>query len=695
MVLSSPIQRSSPNRPFSFGHPSLPVAPRTIPEPLAGEEETNPRIFYSDLFQSAQWQFRRQNFEAAGRALRRIADSPDLPRPLRERARRWQRALTGTGGLTPERFQFLTDQIFTEMFRPSSLGSMAAAGLTYRWARLGLMRGFLGAGMTETVVPHLAGLLAFGMEASVFPVYTRLLENSLGHRVDWSGPSLLHDLQESFLILGSLRLARFGGTRLFNWVHGHPPVLPGTAPLVSSLHAFQNGSLFAGIVLGHRMEQSLGLQPDQDLFQLLSESLITMVHFKGAERILAPLTEMSFVPGEPILPSPRNSFGGPTDGRRQFPDFLLGLRNPWSTPLAFPEGFGIERGEISSSQSTLNRPQVVLTLGASPGGKSATPELARLIETLRSDPQDQDPALLPASAERFSRTLKEFEAGHASRTEVNQRLGEILQEDWIQRMKQIGIRVTRRPLVPFFREKFVQAGRMEPDWLKNVAEDPYLREMEITELFADATAHENAKDEIHQDTLTSFEFHNGVMEAIGKRLHLPSGTFLQVTSLYPQEFRTYLAPIPFLLNLPHAVFGESALGYEITPALSDPLEVRDLMTRGLRPWLVTDRFSNLHEQSRIHPYPAWIHDLFHIIDLSRIPAQTRRTLPVIFDYFSGIRPTNEGEAKLIQEVLPFILEGELTSLGSHEPLFHLIRNSKTSNDFRTRLQSEIEEIITP
>ena len=261
-------------------------------------------------------------------------------------------------------------------------------------------------------------------------------------------------------------------------------------------------------------------------------------------------------------------------------------------------------------------------------------------------------------------------------------------------MEAVGVQVSRRPMIEFFRENFEAKGRNESEWLKTLAKDPTLGNLEIIEMFADAQAHENARNESYQNTLNSFGFSHGVMDAIAKRLGLPQGTFLRVTSQDPQEFRSYLPPVPFFLKIPRIVFGDAALGYEIAPVLSSEGEVRDLLARGRRPWIITDRFSNLHETNRAHPFPTWAHDLFHILDLSQMPTEMRQALPAIYDYFSELRPANEAEADLVRQILPNILEGGLTYRNSYEPLFMKIKSSQTSREFQDRVKREIEELLS-
>ena len=655
-------------------------------------------LHYSDQFSYAQSQAQRGNLQEALTVFARLAapgengTASPVPEALRRQALIQMEAIQGTNGFTPERAEFLLQNLLPQIFDPAALGAMVGAGATFKVARFGLLGSAARVGLRSRWVEPAASLLAFGAEAGSFPIHHRLLGQSLGQEVDWSNGALFRDMQSSFLVLGGLRLSGAAGTRLFDQVHGIRTAF--TPELYASRQAFQNGSLFAGVLLGHGLEQAFDLAPPQDALQFLAESFVTFLHFKAAERIIPSLSGPRFQQWEHELETQTRFLASHIRPRTRAE--FRPLLQPLTASAGIPQGLeGRPIFPISPHSQSLggSKPHLVFSLGGSRSTPTppATPELARLIREFFPPDNTQPSELLEPFAQEFRQTLLELQAGNVGREEANLRLGEILQADWIQRMREVGVRVSHHPLIDFLRDKF--KGRELPDWLLQIAEDPTLQNSKMIEIYADAAAHKKAESDQYADSMGSFAFAVGAMDALAMRLSLPQSTFTEIVSLDPQELRTYIPAVPFLIKVVRIPFNTTPLDYELTPTLSSDLEVRNLLAAGRRPWLMTERFVGLHEFDRAHPYSAWVHDAFHMVDLGQIPVETRRILPRIYDYFSRMQPGNPAEKKLQRDILPHILEGEVLLQKSLQSIIYTVKGSPTSREFRDRVIGDLREII--
>lgn len=190
------------------------------------------------------------------------------------------------------------DGLAHQVTDPAALFGMVGAGLTYKVARFGLMSAFQSLGGRGTWVRQTSSLLAFGGEASLFPIYTRVGNQALGRVVDWSPESLNHSIKSSFLILGGLKLFGAAATSSFNHLHGVNPLTglaaKGVDSLAGSRLAFQQAGMFTGILSGHEAEQRLGLQEAIPGDLLLAQSLVTLLHFNAAGYLIPVATGRGF-----------------------------------------------------------------------------------------------------------------------------------------------------------------------------------------------------------------------------------------------------------------------------------------------------------------------------------------------------------------------------------------------------------------
>ena len=236
-------------------------------EPLSNRQVTADA---NDLLAYAQSQQQRGNIQEAMAVYSQLSAETEttaaIPDNIRRQAQRALNAITGGDGFTASRAEYLANRTMEGLFDLPSLGAMMGAGLTYRFARFGLLRilnpvacpvrGALFAGsalgrLGPTALKGLATGGAFALEASLFPVYGRLGAMALGREVDWSSHQLAHDVQSSFFILGGLKLFGFGGNRLLRGWQQNTLATGGLVP-----KNFTHASSADGHVFGYPLRPS-------------------------------------------------------------------------------------------------------------------------------------------------------------------------------------------------------------------------------------------------------------------------------------------------------------------------------------------------------------------------------------------------------------------------------------------------------
>ncbi len=212
--------------------------------------------------------------------------------PLRARAQEHLDAILGRGAVGP-RAEFLLRNLAQQAGDPTMLFAMGTAGAVFRMTRLatlarlaaapnpGWMTQLLGAG-------RLASLTGFALEAPAFTLAARLGNEALGRSQDWSGRALGRDFASSYLVLGGLKVAGWGSGAIHRRLAGSV----GAEQVQPLRTLFQQGGMLAGILLGHSLEEHLGLRPRQDGATTFVDSLAMLLQFNVAGR----LTRQAFGP---------------------------------------------------------------------------------------------------------------------------------------------------------------------------------------------------------------------------------------------------------------------------------------------------------------------------------------------------------------------------------------------------------------
>ncbi|MCC7344686.1 MAG: hypothetical protein IT573_07080 [Deltaproteobacteria bacterium] len=270
--------------------------PALTAELRALEREGDPELYYEGLLALARRQEAAGRVEAAAELYAAVLQEADAVEglregPLRVRAQEGLDAILGRGAIGP-RAEFLLRNLAQQSSDPAMLFAMGTAGAVFRMTRLatlsrlastpnpGVLTQILGAG-------RLASLTGFAVEAPAFTLAARLGSEALGRRQDWSGGALGRDFASSYLVLGGLKLAGHVGANLV-FASGRGGRIQGS-PLQL---LFQQGSMLTGILLGHSLEEHLGLRRPQDGATTLTDSLAMLLQFNVAGR----LTRSAFGP---------------------------------------------------------------------------------------------------------------------------------------------------------------------------------------------------------------------------------------------------------------------------------------------------------------------------------------------------------------------------------------------------------------
>lgn len=250
------------------------------------ERESDRELFFEGLLGYGGRQEISGNLEAAARVYARIQES--APAELARRASIRLDAILGRGAVGP-RAEFLLRRFAGEASDPAALLAMVGAVTAFRMVRLATLAGltanpaanFLTRGPGARAVASLAG---FALEAPAFTLTGRLANQALGRRQDWSAGALSRDLASSYFVLGGLKFAGWASGAAFTRIAS--PV--GAVRERSLRILFQQGGMFTGILLGHQLEERVGLRPHIEGATTLIDSLATLLQFNVAGRLSRP-----------------------------------------------------------------------------------------------------------------------------------------------------------------------------------------------------------------------------------------------------------------------------------------------------------------------------------------------------------------------------------------------------------------------
>ncbi len=218
----------------------------------------------------------------AGEGGRRPGEG-SVPPNIQHKALQLLNAIQGIGS-AGIRTEFLLRRFSREATEPATLFGMGAASAVFRVTRLAALSRLLSAGSgwwtRGAGAQAAAGLIGFGAEATVFPLATRFGHLALGRELKWGASQIAHELASSYIVLGAMKLTGWSTARAISTVGARHAV-----PLrYGSTAAVQTGML-GGILLGHRLEQAVGLRPRLDGATTLTDSLAMLLQFNVGGRL--------------------------------------------------------------------------------------------------------------------------------------------------------------------------------------------------------------------------------------------------------------------------------------------------------------------------------------------------------------------------------------------------------------------------
>jgi len=282
-ILNTPIgglHRLRSSTPVPGEGQDLLARPLSIASGAAREEllslarESDPALRSEGLLNFGVRQEQAGQLELAAAVFQSVTNLPGGS--LQARARGRLDAILGRGAFG-NRAEYLLRNLAQEAADPSTLLALVAAGAVFRMTRLttlsrlastsnpGILTRLLGAG-------RLASVAGFALEAPTFTLVGRLGNEALGRSQDWNLRSLARDMASSYLVLGGLKFTGALGGAAAARMEASPA-------LANLLH---QGSMFTGILLGHRLEAWVGLRSVPDRATTLTDSLALLLQFHVA-----------------------------------------------------------------------------------------------------------------------------------------------------------------------------------------------------------------------------------------------------------------------------------------------------------------------------------------------------------------------------------------------------------------------------
>ncbi|MFO1462392.1 MAG: hypothetical protein U1F66_01300 [bacterium] len=247
------------------------------------ETETDPQIFFHDLLNLSVDLERSGNLQAAQAIDQAVAaflqDTPGRLAPLADRARHQAEARLGKGSFGA-RAESLGRRFAGEAMDPAALIAMGIAPHAFRWARL-WTAGRLGA--SGLVARGLANGAGFLTETSAFTLAAKGVASLQNRPQDWTPHSFAKEWAAGALVLGSLKVTGLVTGRALEG-YSRSTALSGFA-MENGLHSYLVGGLsqaglMLGVVLGHDLQELVGLRERQARGVRFAEDLATFFQLK-------------------------------------------------------------------------------------------------------------------------------------------------------------------------------------------------------------------------------------------------------------------------------------------------------------------------------------------------------------------------------------------------------------------------------
>jgi len=262
--------------------PGLATAERSELELLRAE--TDPILFGQGLLKLARCLQAKGQLEPALHLYQVLSEFSQDPQ-IQTEARTGLGALQGSGGFGA-RFEYHLSRFSKDASDPRMILPMLAGSMVYGLARTATLGRLAASAEASVWTRGLGARFASGMAGYAAEVPTFALA---GRGVRWAAgddPSreagLGHDLAASAVTLGALKLSGFAGQSLLR----RPAVQTLAPAFAKPLHfAVGQGSMFAGMLVAHQLEERLGLRPHLDGATTLTDIFASMVSLGAGAKL--------------------------------------------------------------------------------------------------------------------------------------------------------------------------------------------------------------------------------------------------------------------------------------------------------------------------------------------------------------------------------------------------------------------------
>lgn len=259
---------------------------------LAGESD--PQLFAEGLFAWARRQEAEDRLELAGAVYAAFSTRDTsgayflggTSEGLRIQAAQRVDAILGRGALGP-RAEFLLRRFAREASNPVMIAGMATGSLVFSTTRTALLSRFLASPTRSVLGARLASSsLAFLAEVPAFWATTKGLQEAIAPGSQrWDLATNARELAGLGLTLGALKLSGLASGALSRRLASGPNPATWSAGERVGHGILHQGGTLAGIMLGHRLEESVGLRPHVDGATNMIDSLGMLLQFYVGGRL--------------------------------------------------------------------------------------------------------------------------------------------------------------------------------------------------------------------------------------------------------------------------------------------------------------------------------------------------------------------------------------------------------------------------
>lgn len=194
-------------------------------------------------------------------------------------------------------------------------------------------------------------------------------------------------------------------------------------------------------------------------------------------------------------------------------------------------------------------------------------------------------------------------------------------------------------------EKAARRGQKLPPWLSETAKkysESRINTLQLSVRAQDIESAEGTPLEKNQ-----FEGNLELLETLAQQiedlLKLPKGFLVEREE---DAVRINFIPPKILLEGYARHFADRAAQPVPTSQISPLAQMVRMVKKNQRPMLIARTLQELEGRKEVHPYPAWLHDYYHLLSLSDLKPEIREGSLVILDIFEEMGLAHDGNPEL-------------------------------------------------